>query len=77
MYIVLSILTMFCASGMITFYSGYIACRTSLRKRITECSNLKKELEFTRFQVETLRKEVREEKNKNLVMESLLNQYKK
>ena len=77
MYIVLSILTMFCASGMITFYSGYITCKTSLRKRITECSNLKKELEFTRFQVETLRKEVREEKNKNLVMESLLNQYKK
>lgn len=77
MYIVLSILTMFCASGMITFYSGYIACRTSLRKRITECSNLKKELEFTRFQVETLRKEVREEKNKNLVMESILTQHKK
>jgi len=77
MYIVFSILTMFCASGMITFYSGYIACRTSLRKRITECSNLKKELEFTRFQVETLRKEVREEKNKNLVMESILTQHKK
>ena len=77
MYIVFSILTMFCASGMITFYSGYIACRTSLRKRITECSNLKKELEFTRFQVETLRKEVCEEKNKNLVMESILTQHKK
>ena len=77
MYIVLSILTMFCASGMITFYSGYIACKTSLRKRITECSNLKKELEFTRFQVETLRKEVRDEKNKNLVMESILMQHKK
>jgi hypothetical protein len=77
MYIVLSILTMFCASGMITFYSGYIACRTSLRKRTQECSELKKELEFTKFQVETLRKEVREEKNKNLVMESLLIQYKK
>lgn len=77
MNLILVTLTMFCASGAITFYAGYIACRTSLRKRITECSNLKKELEFTRFQVETLRKEVREEKNKNLVMESLLNQYKK
>ena len=43
-----------------------------------EISNLlKKELEFTKFQTDVLRKEVREEKNKNLVMESLLNQYKK
>jgi hypothetical protein len=77
MNLVLIVLTIFCASGAITFYTGYIACRTSLRKRIVECSTLKKELEFTKFQVEVLRKGVQDEKNKNLIMESILMQRKK
>jgi len=77
MYIALSILTLLSVISTITFYSGYIACRSTLRKRTEEYNSLKKELEFTKFQTDVLRKEVREEKNKNLVMESLLNQYKK
>jgi len=77
MYIILSILTLLMTLSAITFYSGYIACRATLRKRTEEYAQVKKELEFTKFQNETLRKEIREEKNKNLVMESLLKQAQK
>jgi len=77
MYIALSILTLLSAMSAVIFYSGCIAYRSTLRKCTEEYNSLKKELEFTKFQVDTLCKEVSEEKNKNLVMESLLNQYKK
>ena len=77
MYIVLSILTLLMTLSAITFYSGYIACRATLRTRTEEYNQAKKELEFTKFQNETLRKEIREEKNKNLVTESLLKQAQK
>jgi hypothetical protein len=74
MNIVLAILAVLGVMGALTFYSGYIACRQSLRKRVEENSALKKELDFTKFQNETLRKEIRDEKNKNLILESLLKQ---
>lgn len=77
MYVALSILILIMTLSAIIFYSGYMACRYTLRTRTEEYTQAKKELEFTKFQNETLRKEIREEKNKNLVMESLLKQAQK
>ena len=74
MYIALSLLVLFSVAGAVTFYSGYVACRYTLRIRTEEYIQAKQDLDFARFQNETLRKEIREEKNKNLVLESLLKQ---
>jgi len=63
--------------SVLIFYSGYIACRAALHKRTEEYSKVKKELEFIKFQNKTLHKEIRDEKNKGIIMESLLKQKKK
>lgn len=77
MYIALLILLSFSLMSALIFYSGYIACRATLHKRTEEYSKVRKELEFIKFQNETLHKEIRNEKNKNIIMESLLKQKKK
>ena len=77
MYIILSILILFSLMSNIVLYSGYIACRTTLYERTEEYTKLKQELKFIKSQNETLRKEIRDEKNKNIVIESLLKQKKK
>ena len=77
MYIALILLLLFSLMSAMIFYSGYISCRTSLRKRTDEYSKIKKELEFIKSQNETLRREIRDEKNKGIIMESLLKQKKK
>lgn len=58
----------------LTFYSAYTMCKLTLQDRTREYVKAKQDLDFARFQNETLRKEIREEKNKNLVLESLLKQ---
>ena len=77
MYIALLILLSFSLMSALIFYSGYIACKTALYKRTEEYFKVRKELEFIKFQNETLCKEIRDEKNKGIIMESLLKQKKK
>ena len=74
MNIISAILAVFGAMGTITFYLSYIACRQSLQKQVKEILPLKQELDFTKFQNEILRKEVKDEKNKNIMLQSLLKQ---
>ena len=77
MYIALLILLSFSLMSALIFYSGYTACKSALHKRTEEYFKVRKELEFIKFQNETLCKEIRDEKNKGIIMDSLLKQKKK
>lgn len=68
MNIISAILAVFGVMGALTFYLSYIVCRQLLRKQVEENLTLKQELSFAKFQNEILRKEVKDEKNKNKLL---------